>query len=118
MQIDDIDSMVLRARKLRRSMTAAERMLWDELRGRRLCGAKFKRQRPIGNYIVDFVCDEAKLIVEIDGGQHGIDVSRANDRVRTRWLKARGFRVIRFWNPDVLENMEGVLGAISEELTR
>ena len=118
MQIDDIDSMVLRARKLRRSMTAAGRMLWDELRDRRLCGAKFKRQRPIGNYIVDFVCDEAKLIVEIDGGQHGIDVSRANDRVRTRWLKARGFRVIRFWNPDVLENMEGVLSAISEELTR
>ena len=118
MQIDDIDSMVLRARKLRRSMTAAERMLWDELRDRRLCGAKFKRQRPIGNYIVDFVCVEAKLIVEIDGGQHGIDAPKADDFVRTRWLEARGFRVIRFWNPDVLENMEGVLGAISEELTR
>ena len=118
MQIDDIDSMVLRARKLRRSMTSAERMLWHELRDRRLCGAKFKRQRPIGNYIVDFVCDEAKLIIEIDGGQHGFDATKADDFVRTRWLEARGFRVIRFWNPDVLENIEGVLNAISEELTR
>ena len=70
------------------------------------------------HYIVDFVCDEAKLIIEIDGGQHGIDATKADDFVRTRWLEARGFRVLRFWNPDVLENIEGVLSAISEELTR
>ena len=99
-------------------MTPAERMLWFELRNRRLRGAKFKRQQPIGHYIVDFVCNEPKLIIEIDGGQHGIDASKADDLVRTQWLEARGFRVIRFWNPDVLQNIEGVLSAISEELTR
>ena len=110
--------MVVRARRLRRNMTPAENVLWRELRNRRLCGAKFRRQKPMGHYIVDFICDEAKLIVEIDGGQHGIEASRANDSVRTRWLEARGYRVMRFWNPDVLKNMEGVLSAISEELTR
>ena len=72
----------------------------------------------MGHYIVDFICDEAKLIVEIDGGQHGVEALKADDLVRTRWLEARGFRVMRFWNPDVLENIDGVLSAISEELMR
>ena len=115
---DEEENIVVRARRLRRNMTPTERTLWRELRNRRLCGAKFRRQKPMGHYIVDFICDEAKLIVEIDGGQHGVEALKADDLVRTRWLEARGFRVMRFWNPDVLENIDGVLSAISEELMR
>ena len=89
-------------------MTDAERRLWSELRGARLGGYKFKRQWSLGPYVVDFCCWEAKLIVEVDGGQHNQEV----DASRTTWLEADGYRVLRFWNNEVLENPEGVLQRI------
>ena len=103
-----------RARQLRARQTEAERLLWYLLRDRRLNGAEFRRQVPIGNYIVDFVCQEAKLVVELDGGQHADQV--AYDTARTEWLVSVGYRVLRFWNNDLTENEEGVLTAIYNEL--
>ena len=101
------------ARRLRRTMTDAERRLWQHLRDRRMAGCKFRRQVPVGPYIVDFVCPEAALVVEVDGGQHA-DASA--DAVRTRRLRALGYRVLRFWNNDVLIDAEAVLGAILRTL--
>jgi len=96
------------AAALRRNATDAERALWFELRGRRLQGCKFKRQWTLGPYIVDFCCLEARLVVEADGGQYGDEA----DAHRTAWLQKEGFRVVRFWNNDVLTNMDGVLETI------
>ena len=98
-----------RARGLRRDMTDAEHSLWHQLRNRRLCGWKFRRQHEIDRYIVDFVCTEADLIVELDGAER-----MALDADRTRRLEAMGYRVLRFWNNDVLTNNEAVLGVILE----
>ena len=98
------------ARKLRVNQTEAETRLWLRLRGRRLADAKFRRQTPIGHYIVDFICLEAKPIVELDGGQHTVNL--AADDERTAWLEGQGFRVLRFWNNDVLANIEGVIERI------
>ena len=95
------------ARRLRRNQTDAERLLWFRLRDRRLAGLKFKRQVPIDRYVVDFLCAEGKLIVEIDGGQH--DQHRKRDDIRTAALEAMGYLVVRFWNNDVMQNTEGVL---------
>jgi very-short-patch-repair endonuclease len=92
------------ARKLRRTPTDAEMRLWWHLRQKQLAGFRFRRQHPLGPYVVDFFCAEAKLVVEVDGGQHADE----ND-ARTRWIEAQGYRVIRFWNNDVLGNTEGVL---------
>lgn len=103
-----------RARNLRHNSTDAETKLWSRLRNRQLAGAKLRRQVPLGPYIADFLCADARLIVELDGGQHTTEV----DAVRTAWLEAQGFRVIRFWNNDVLSNVEGVLIRISEELAK
>ena len=97
------------AAPMRRGATDAERALWFELRGRRLGGHKFKRQWTLGAYIVDFCCWERRLIVEVDGGQHTAE----RDAARTAWLEREGYRVIRFWNHEVLGNMDGVLQAIS-----
>ncbi|MBI4332316.1 MAG: endonuclease domain-containing protein [Chloroflexi bacterium] len=94
------------ARTLRREQTDAERLLWSRLRRKQLDGFKFRRQQPIGRYVVDFVCFERKLIVELDGGQH--DEARQRDEERTAWLNKEGFRVLRFWNNDVFGNLEGV----------
>jgi very-short-patch-repair endonuclease len=102
------------ARRLRRDSTDAERALWRRLRGRRLEGYKFRRQVPFDPYIADFVCDDAKLVIEVDGGQH--DWDREKDEIRTRYIEAFGFRVIRYWNNDVLSNMDGVLQQILIEL--
>jgi very-short-patch-repair endonuclease len=104
----------LHARELRKNLTDAEARLWVRLRRRQLDGFRFRRQQPIGPYIVDFFCPAAKLIIEVDGGQHATDQQR--DDQRTRWLEARGYRVIRFWNNDVLENTEGVLQTIQQAL--
>jgi len=104
------------ARKLRRNTTDVERLLWNYLRDRQLDGFKFKRQQPLGNFIVDFICFESKLIVELDGGQHAEDMEA--DLIRTRWLASQGFQVIRFWNNDVLQNIDGVWQVISEHLKR
>ncbi len=97
------------ARTLRANMTDAERRLWYLLRAHRFEGVKIKRQAPIGPYIVDFVSFERRLIFEIDGGQHAENEA---DQRRTRWLEREGFRVLRFWNNEVLKNTNGVLEII------
>ena len=98
------------ARELRKGQTDAERRLWWLLRNRQLDGRKFRRQVPIGDYIVDFACIEAKLIIELDGGQHS--ETRSYDEKRTKQLEENGFVVLRFWNNDVLTNSEGVVEEI------
>ena len=100
------------ARTLRRNMTDAERKLWGILRARPR-GFKFRRQQPIEGYIADFACFSARLIVEADGGQHNGD---PGDEIRTRILEAAGWRVLRFWNNDVLNNADGVAEVIAEAL--
>ncbi|MCF6192446.1 MAG: DUF559 domain-containing protein, partial [Candidatus Hydrothermae bacterium] len=104
------------AREMRKAPTDAEQRLWYFLRNRRLGGYKFRRQHSIGPYIVDFVCIEKGVIVEVDGGQHAEDLQRRKDVERTRFLENRGFRVIRFWNHEVLKNTEEVLAAILDAL--
>jgi BirA family biotin operon repressor/biotin-[acetyl-CoA-carboxylase] ligase len=105
-----------RARTLRRNQTDAERQLWNALRRNQLDGCKFRRQHSMGAYIVDFICLEKKLIIELDGDQHGHAVHKRHDEKRDTWLKGRGYRVIRYWNNDVYSNIEGVLLEISEYL--
>ena len=107
-------SSIRRARKLRDNSTDAERRLWQRLRDRQLDGHKFRRQQPIGSYVLDFVCQNHHLIVELDGGQH-VENKDADDR-RDAWLTAAGYRVLRFWNHEVYENIEGVLQKILFEL--
>jgi very-short-patch-repair endonuclease len=92
-------------------MTDAERKLWFALRDRRLASIKFRRQVPVGPFIADFACYESKLIIEVDGGQHA---DSATDARRNHWLTQNGFRVLRFWNNDVLKNLHGVLERIVE----
>jgi very-short-patch-repair endonuclease len=101
------------ARRLRERMTDAERRLWWHLRKGRCDGARFRRQHPVGRYVVDFACLEAGLVVEVDGSQH---LDSSADLQRTRFLEARGFTVIRFWNHDVLMRTPLVLDAIQEAL--
>jgi very-short-patch-repair endonuclease len=103
-----------RSRELRNAATPAERRLWQRIRNRQLFGTRFNRQVPIGPFICDFVARTAKLIIELDGGQHA--VRTVEDERRTRFLASRGYRVLRFWNNDVLENIEGVLQVIQEAL--
>jgi very-short-patch-repair endonuclease len=104
------------ARRLRRNQTDAERVLWFRFRDRRLAGLKFKRQVPIDRFIVDFFCADAKLIVELDGGQH--DQLKERDDNRTRVLEAMGYLVLRYWNHDVMPNTEGVLQDILTTINR
>jgi len=101
------------ARALRKNSTDAERALWSEVRDHRLNGAGFRRQVPIGNYIADFVCHAAKLVIELDGGQHFSDQAEKKDAARTTVIKANGFQVIRFSNHDVMTNRAGVLETIA-----
>ena len=100
----------MRSRELRLNATDAERKLWAQLSARKVAGVRFNRQFPIGPFICDFVSRTAKFIIEVDGGQHAIDV--AKDAARTAYLQSQGYRVIRFWNNDVLERIEGVVGEI------
>jgi very-short-patch-repair endonuclease len=100
------------ARGLRNNATEAEKFLWYMLRLKNL-GVKFRRQIEVGPYVVDFVCFEKRLIIEIDGGQHA---NSENDKIRDKWLRAEGFEVLRFWNHDVLGNRDGVLERITEKL--
>jgi very-short-patch-repair endonuclease len=102
-----------RARCLRKAATDAEAALWYRLRSRRLNGFKFVRQEPIGPYTVDLICRELRLIIEVDGGQHA---DNRRDAVRDKWLVDRNYRVLRFWNNDVLGNMAGVLETIAAAL--
>ena len=99
------------AKALRRESTDAERRLWFHLRAQRTARLKFRRQHPIGPYIVDFICTERRLIVEVDGGQH---LESPADRLRDRWLEAQGFLVLRFWNNEVLTRT----GQVLEEIVR
>jgi len=101
---------------MRRDSTDAERRLWSYLRGRQLENFKFRRQHPIGPFIVDFCCIEKKLVIELDGGQHLDD--QQYDARRTNLLAQSGYRVVRFWNGDVLSNIAGVLEQIGSELSR
>ena len=102
------------AKSMRRQPTNAEAIIWATLRGARMQDLKFKRQQPIGAYIVDFVCFECGLVVEIDGGQHAEDVSA--DQHRSQWLQSQGFRVLRFWNNEVIERRDDVLESIIRAL--
>ena len=105
-------SLLVFARELRKNSTIAERKLLHRLRSRNFLDLKFRRQEPIGNYIVDFVCYENKLIVELDGGQH--NEFSEKDIPRTKALEKEGFIVLRFWNSDVINNIEGILTIIKE----
>jgi very-short-patch-repair endonuclease len=105
-----------RARTLRQNMTDAERRVWQILRSRQIKGYKFRRQVPIGRYIGDFVCHEARLIVEIDGGQH--HRSSPREAERNRFLQNEGYRILRLWNNEVLRNLDGVHQTIADELGR
>jgi very-short-patch-repair endonuclease len=96
------------ARTLRKTLTPAERKLWQWIRQRQLEGFKFRRQVPLGVYIVDFLCYEAKVIIEIDGGGHNEENSQLYDAARTYWLERQGFIVKRFWNNEITENIAGV----------
>ncbi|MCD6073801.1 MAG: hypothetical protein K0Q70_684 [Rhodospirillales bacterium] len=102
------------ARRLRKNQTDAEQRLWSLLRRKQIGQHRFRRQVPLGPYIADFVCLDARLIIEVDGGQHAERTDE--DSQRTAWLKSQNFRVLRFWNNDVFENMEGVLAIISSVL--
>ncbi|MFA5393457.1 MAG: DUF559 domain-containing protein [Candidatus Ratteibacteria bacterium] len=99
------------ARKLRNNPTEAEKRLWQHLKYKQLDGLKFRRQQPVGNYIVDFINFEKMVIIEVDGGQH---MENQNDTERDKWLYQNGFIVLRFWNNDVLKNTEGVLEVIRQ----
>jgi very-short-patch-repair endonuclease len=106
------DNITKIAKNLRKKSTDAERKLWAHLRAKRLEGYKFRRQEPIGNYVVDFVCFENRVVIEIDGSQHATE--KEKDSKRSKWLESRGFKVLRFWNNEVLRNIEGVLQVIGE----
>lgn len=105
----------IRARDLRQSQTEAEKVIWHHLKAKRFLGLKFKRQHPIGPYFPDFVCLEQKLVIEIDGGQHS---ENTKDVTRTKYLEKEGYTVIRFWNNDVLGNIDGLLSSLSLTLSR
>lgn len=105
----------LQAKSLRQNQTDAEKKFWNEVKAKRFQGLKFKRQHPIGTYYADFACIEEKIVVEIDGGQHN---ENTKDELRTQYLEEKGFQVIRFWNNEVLDNMEGVLTTLSLTLSR
>ncbi len=100
------------ARNLRKRPTDAEKLLWKHLRSEQLEGLGFRRQEPMGDYIVDFVCFEKRIVIEVDGGQHALETEK--DSARDGWLKSQGFKVLRFWNNEVLGNIEGVLEALRE----
>ena len=100
------------ARNLRKRLTDTERLLWSKIRAKQIDGCKFRRQSPIGKYIVDFVCHEKRLIIELDGGQHSENIEA--DRQRDKWLGEQGYKILRFWNNEVLTNIDGVLEVIGD----
>jgi very-short-patch-repair endonuclease len=96
------------AKELRKNSTDAEKLLWHYLRAKQTAGLKFRRQQPIENFIVDFVCFDKKLIVELDGSQHSEKENKEEDTKRDKWFVGRGYIVLRFWNDEVLRNIDGV----------
>jgi very-short-patch-repair endonuclease len=105
-----------RARELRTNSTDAERRFWQKLKRRQIAGVKFRRQQPIGPYIVDFVCLERRVVVEVDGGQHSEQLRQ--DERRNQWLEAQGYRILRFWNNDVLANTEVVAQTVLDAVEK
>lgn len=103
-----------RARNLRKASTEQERIIWGLVRNRQLNGLKFVRQYPIGKYIADFACRRLKLVIELDGGQHNEDDNINYDNERTKYMEAEGYRVIRFWNNEIDNNLEGVYERLLE----
>jgi very-short-patch-repair endonuclease len=106
------------ARSLRKDMTNCERKIWGRLRGKQIRGLQFYRQKPIGNYIVDFYCPAKKIVIEIDGGQHFISPGRERDRTRDRFLETMGLRVLRFSDLDVMRNIDAVLETILDAVEK
>ena len=106
--------LIVYAKDLRIGSTDAERILWARIRAKRLGGLKFRRQHPVGKYIVDFVCLERKLVIELDGGQHAEPKKKGCDTERDNWLKKERYRVLRFWDNEVLLNTNEVLEVIRE----
>ena len=104
------------ARQMRGALTDAETIMWSRLKGRGLGGWRFRRQHPIGPFIADFACASAKLVVEVDGATHSSPVERSYDQARTNYLEARGWTVLRVWNTDVYDNLNGVLDTILRHL--
>jgi len=100
------------ARQLRSHMTDVEQVLWQRLRMRQMNGLKFRRQHPCGQYIIDFACLENKLGIEVDGGQHDSNVEK--DNLRTQWLASHGWTILRFWNHEVLKEIEAVLAEVNQ----
>jgi len=100
------------ARRLPRDSTTAEQRLWNQLRSRSINGHKFVRQEPIGRFVVDFICRDQRLVIEVDGGQHA---ESASDKARDRWLLERNYRILRFWNNEVMNNIDGVLETIAAD---
>jgi very-short-patch-repair endonuclease len=105
-----------RARTLRAAQTEVERRVWQRLRNRQLKGAKIRRQHPIGPCIVDFLCLDARLVIELDGSQHGDECGRQYDEHRTGYLESHGYRVVRFWNEEILHNIDDALETIARHL--
>ena len=110
----NIFQMNKQAKHLRKNQTDAERLLWNRLRNRQLCNCKFRRQHEIGSYIVDFICLESKLIIELDGSGHIL--KKEHDANRTNYLESLGYNVIRFWNNEVVQELDNVLNAIYQEI--
>jgi very-short-patch-repair endonuclease len=106
--------MIVLGKALRNRPTDAEQFLWKYLRLKQMEGLKFRRQQPIDNYIVDFICLEKRIIIEVDGGQHA--TQKDDDTVRDKYLRQQGFHVLRFWNNEVLQNINGVLEDISDRV--
>ena len=111
-QVDEIQR--ARAKRLRRTMTRAEALLWRHLKAHRLAALGFRRQSPMGNYIADFVSHSVKVVVEVDGESHDFESRLRHDRRRDEWFASRGYRVLRFTNDDVMKNLEGVVLAINQ----
>jgi very-short-patch-repair endonuclease len=101
------------AKQLRKHQTDVEKLLWSKLQNRQIEGVKFRRQESIRGYIVDFVCFEKKIIIELDGGQHNSTDGKTYDINRSHLLEAGGFKVLRYWNSEIMENIEGVIEQIS-----
>jgi very-short-patch-repair endonuclease len=108
--------MTVKARKLRATPTDVEQTLWKSLRRTQLRGIAFRRQHPVGPYVLDFYCSSARLAIEVDGGQHAAGVTKERDLRRDRWLSSKGIKMLRFWNNEVSANLDGVLQAICTAL--
>ncbi len=113
-----MNNIITNARRLRKQMTESEKKLWQALRGRQLQNYRFRKQVPLGRYIADFVCHKAKVIIELDGGQHNQDEVAIYDQMRTHWFNEQGYEVCRFWNNEVMQQLEEVMGTILDLCTK